>query len=438
MKTLHLSIIAVTGIAVIGIILFAVVLPQLANIKPSESVQQTGTYEYVIHEPYDGIEKNFGTVTIMNQTYYVANLNNGIINSTQPTWLEYYNVTFTFPYGIEPLNTPGGQIIESYVKFPDDPVPYKIAAGISPPPGSSNYTGFTTVLSTHTNPQAGFTFHNGTIQLLINWPKIHSELIINGLNETYQAGKSIDFQIEARGFDNFDAGERPQIFIKNSNGTTIWNNPQYVVLCCVQEFTDYDSKFNFTELGGPIILNQTGLYKLIVSYHFKTIEKQFYVMQRPNGTTLPASFMPCDTPYPQSDTGVAVLYMPVNSIGKICVRYSNPDDTPYPIGITFFDANNMHQNATGITTWNSSGNNTISKGNSTIVYVINTGNQTGFYGLAFYCGDWNPLAVGYDSNSNMTAKDFPFLSEIPPCPFEPYHLHIDSLSGIGVKHISYP
>jgi len=159
------------------------------------------------------------------------------------------------------------------------------------------------------------------------------------------------------------------------------------------------------------------------------------VIQPTNGTVLPASFMPCDTPYPQSNTGVAVLYMPANSIGKICVRYSNPDDISYPIGIRFFDANNINKNATGITTWNDSGNNTISKGNYTIVYWINTGNQTGFYGLTFFCNDWNPLAVGYDSNSNMTKNDFPFLRETFPCPFEPYHLHIDSLTGIGVKHI---
>ncbi len=35
---------------------------------------------------------------------------------------------------------------------------------------------------------------------------------------------------------------------------------------------------------------------------------------------LPASFEPCDTPYPQSNTGIAVLYMPANSIGKIMCK----------------------------------------------------------------------------------------------------------------------
>ncbi|MBI1829499.1 MAG: hypothetical protein HY222_04825 [Thaumarchaeota archaeon] len=279
MKTLYLSIIATAGIAIIGIILFAVVLPQLANIKPSESVQQAGTYEYVIHEPYDGVEKNFGTITIMNQTYYVANLNNGIINSTQPTWLEYYNVNFSFPHGIEPLNTPGGQIFESYVKFPDDPVPYRMVAGISPPLGSSNYTGFTTVLSTHTNPQAGFTFHKGTIQLLINWPKIHSEINVVGLNDTYKPGQPVDFQIQVKGFNNFDAGAIPDVNITKSDGTVIWKNPTSIVLCCPMELTDYDRTFNFIELGGPVILNEAGLYSVVIHYPFQTVVRNFAVIQ---------------------------------------------------------------------------------------------------------------------------------------------------------------
>jgi len=160
-----------------------------------------------------------------------------------------------------------------------------------------------------------------------------------------------------------------------------------------------------------------------------------------NEYKVPESFMPCNTPYPQSNTGVAVLYMPVNSIGKICVRYSNPNDTPEPIfGIMIFDPNNSNRNATGITTWSDLGNNyTISKGDSTVVYWINTGNQTGFYGLVLSCGGspfgGTPFAVGYDNNSKIVSSDFPFLGVDHSCPIMLYDSHIDSLTGIGVKHI---
>jgi hypothetical protein len=187
------------------------------------------------------------------------------------------------------------------------------------------------------------------------------------------------------------------------------------------------------EDGSPACVKPATTQKLIERGWAKEI-----VSQKSQGTTLPASFMPCNIPFPQSSTGVAVLYMPMNSIGKLCVRYSNPDNTPYPVGIRIFDANNINQNAIGITTWNDSGNNTVSKGNSTVVYWIKTGNQSGLYGLTFYCNNWNPFAVGYNNNSSMTASDFPFLGVYFPCPFQPYQFHIDSLTGIGVKYIPYP
>lgn len=163
------------------------------------------------------------------------------------------------------------------------------------------------------------------------------------------------------------------------------------------------------------------------------------VSQKEN-TTLPASFEPCDTPYPQSNTGVAVLYMPANSIGKICIRYSNLNDTPEQIfGIRIFDPNNSYQNVTSIITWNDLGNNyTIPKEDSfTGVYWIKTGNQTGFFGLDLFCGG-TPFAVGYDNNSKIVSSDFPFIGRTYSCPAMSYEYHIDSLTGIGVKYIPYP
>jgi hypothetical protein len=179
-----------------------------------------------------------------------------------------------------------------------------------------------------------------------------------------------------------------------------------------------------------------GKMKLLVSVHNRVTQKE--------NTTIPASFTPCNIPYPQSNTGVAVLYMPLNSIGKICVRYSNVNDTPEPIfGIRIFDPNNSYKNATSITTWDNLRNNyTISKGDSTVVYLINTGNQTGFYGLVLSCGGTPfggiPFAVGYDNKSKIISSDFPFLGVKHSCPAMTYDSHIDSLTGIGVRDIPYP
>ena len=158
----------------------------------------------------------------------------------------------------------------------------------------------------------------------------------------------------------------------------------------------------------------------------------------PQNSTLPASFMPCDTPFPPSSGGVPVLYMPTNSIGKLCVRYSNLNNFPAPIGIRIFDANNLTSEATGISTWNDlGGNTTISNGDSTVVYWIKTGNQSEFYGLTLFCSP-EPLAVGYDNNSNLVSSNFPWLGQIFECPMMSYSFHIDSTTGIGVKYIQSP
>ncbi|MDE1767484.1 MAG: hypothetical protein KGI27_14610, partial [Thaumarchaeota archaeon] len=135
--------------------------------------------------------------------------------------------------------------------------------------------------------------------------------------------------------------------------------------------------------------------------------------------------------------GETVLYMPVNSTGKICVRYHNLNDFTAPISVRIFEANNMDRDTTDITTWNDAKNNTIPIGNSTIVYWIKTGNHAGFYGLSLFCGGL-PFAVGYDNNSRIVSGDFPYLGGTIYCPMQSYEYHIDSLSGIGIRYIPYP
>lgn len=151
---------------------------------------------------------------------------------------------------------------------------------------------------------------------------------------------------------------------------------------------------------------------------------------------LPVLFMPCDTPFSQSDTGVAVLYMPTNSIGKICVRYYNVNDTPTGIGMRIFEANNLAQNASDVTAWT---DNSILEGNAnkTIVYFIKTGAKVGFYGASLNCGGF-PLAVGYNATSTITASDFPWIGKTFHCGVITYDSHIEGTTGIGIKYIPYP
>jgi hypothetical protein len=139
--------------------------------------------------------------------------------------------------------------------------------------------------------------------------------------------------------------------------------------------------------------------KLLVSTDVNTTNTQ-----TSQNTTILASFLPCDTPYPQSNTGVAVLYMPANSTGKICVQYSNYNP-PQPAGIRIFEARHIEDDTKDVSSFATPG--IIPSGNSTVVYTVKTGNHVGFYGLTIFCVGM-PFAIGYDGNFTFVPNDFPW------------------------------
>ncbi len=271
MKTPHLTIITIASIASF------VFLGTLVITNPAIFSQSAKTYSYVIHEPYAGVDKDFGTVTIQNQTFHVTTLSAAFRNDTRPFWVYWYGVNFTFPNGHAPVTFPDGIAYRVLVKFQEDPSQYVLEAGIPAIPLHPKYN-FTTVLTSHTNPQAGFTLHNGKIQLLVNWPKIQSEISIAGLNDTYAPGRPIDFKISASGFDYYNYGATPDINITRVDGTVVWQEPQQLVLCCAPELRDYDRTFDLASLGGPLILNETGSYMVEARYNHQTVEKEFNVI----------------------------------------------------------------------------------------------------------------------------------------------------------------
>lgn len=148
----------------------------------------------------------------------------------------------------------------------------------------------------------------------------------------------------------------------------------------------------------------------------------------------------CDTPFLASKSDIAVLYVPTNSLGKICLRYSNPNDAPqsiYPPRI--FDTNDPTKPPVVRQIWTYSSLKEIPKDNvTTVAWFVKAGNQTGFYGLSLPSCVPTPFAIGYNNNSQMTSKNFPFLGKLMICDPSTPDIRIDGLTGIGVKYIPYP
>lgn len=215
---------------------------------------------------------------MQNKTFFVYDISKWL-NTSNSTETEWYGIKFLLPHGSELSTTPGGGTFESYVTFPNETVPYRLSIGQFSSPGAVHYD-YTTVLSTHTDPQAGITLHNETVSLLVNWPKVHSDLAIIGLNDTYKTGQLIDFQIEARGFDYFNGGETPRVWVERPDESLVWSpmDKSGLVLCCTPELVNYDKTFNLTNLGGPITIDKAGSYNLVVSYNDQKTQKQFSVI----------------------------------------------------------------------------------------------------------------------------------------------------------------
>ncbi|MHB8602312.1 MAG: hypothetical protein ACYC6W_02875 [Nitrosotalea sp.] len=270
-------------------------------------------------------------------------------------------------------------------------------------------------------------------------PPAIKKMEIIGLHQNYKIGQPIHVIIKYTGWVY---RHEPDVKILDVNGTQIWFNcPEcslYATSYATIMASFFTTSYNVTDANGQYpIINKTGTYTMITSLGNETAEFNVIpVQQTSENTTLPASFEPCDTPYPQSNTGIAVLYMPANSIGKICVRYYNLNNTPTSIGMRIFEANNLTKNASNVTAWTD--DSTLEGNvNKTIVYFIKTGTKVGFYGVSLNCGGF-PFAVGYDINSTITASDFPWIGRAFHCGVITYDSHIEGTTGIGVKYIPYP
>ncbi len=259
-----------------------------------------------------------------------------------------------------------------------------------------------------------------------------AKFAITGLRQNYPVGQPINATVTYSGYYWY---AEPEVKILDANGTQIWFNCPY---CYTRtELAQLPSSHTFTYTVRDYasnkipVINKTGTYTMIASLHNKTSSAEFTIVK---SLMLHASFEPCDTPFQQSNRGIAVLYMPANSIGKICARYTNPNE-PKNASLAIVDALS-YRTTKSITSWAEPS--MIPSGNSTVRYSIKTGNQTGLYGLTIFCYGV-PFAVGYDDKSNFTLNDFPWeKSQTINCPMMTYQYRIDSLSGIGVKYIPSP
>ncbi|HJT10324.1 MAG TPA: hypothetical protein VJ771_06015 [Candidatus Nitrosotalea sp.] len=213
---------------------------------------------------------------------------------------------------------------------------------------------------------------------------------------------------------------------------TVWPN--------TSSYTSYtigNDKISQCRPGYELVIRQSNNSTACVTLHTaqKLIERGWakeIVSTTSGNTTLPASFMPCDTSYTQSTSFFPLLYIQKNSVGKICVNYYG-----YKYNLNVYEINDTGvYNAPQITV-SESQKIPSQGGNFTIVYNITTGNYSGLYRLGgVYCEPL-PLAVGYNNISKITRSDIDWMYGTYHCPAYPYDDNIIGLTNIGFRNFSW-
>ena len=265
---------------------------------------------------------------------------------------------------------------------------------------------------------------------------------IDGLQQNYEIGQPINATVKYIGW-SFDS--EPDVKIFDANGSQVWFNcPECVMRTELAipypgVFGTYNYQVQDPNGNSPMV-NKTGTYTMVATLENKTAEAEFTVTNLQNGT-LTASFESCNTSYPLNndgfpinEKGIPLLYMPKNSIGKICVNYYNILHSA-EVQLRIYNMTSLSSLASGITISASQNDISNGTGNATVIYTIKTGNYSGLYGWDAFCVPL-PFAVGYDNASKITRVNLTWNPEGTYfCPAGFYDFNVIGLSGIGFTMI---
>ncbi|MDH2907986.1 MAG: hypothetical protein PXX83_07840 [Candidatus Nitrosotalea sp.] len=106
-------------------------------------------------------------------------------------------------------------------------------------------------------------------------PSRYQQLTVTGLNDSYKVGQPIEFNTEMKGYGT--VCRNPQLSISYTDGTELWTGPETVTVCD-PGMGDFDINYDVSQLGGPVVLNQTGSYGIMVEYGADTVFKKINVV----------------------------------------------------------------------------------------------------------------------------------------------------------------
>lgn len=111
-----------------------------------------------------------------------------------------------------------------------------------------------------------------------------------------------DFIIKLEGFGyNY---HEPELMIKTDEDKIIWTNEDFSSLHFQRTMPGYFCKeYSFNEIGGPVIINQTGYHYFFITFEGQQLTQGFSVREEmASGGNIPSYGIHCETPLPKNET----------------------------------------------------------------------------------------------------------------------------------------
>lgn len=122
----------------------------------------------------------------------------------------------------------------------------------------------------------------------------HVKISANEHKTSYKKGSSTEnFIVKLEGY--YPTYNAPDIMLKDKDGNQIWSNYDDIghVYTSRTQPADFCKEYKFDDLGGPLILNDTGTYTLLFSFEDFSFERDFYVREGIDGNIVNSTGFAC-------------------------------------------------------------------------------------------------------------------------------------------------
>jgi len=122
----------------------------------------------------------------------------------------------------------------------------------------------------------------------------HVKISINEYKTSYKKGDSTEnFTVKLEGY--YSTYNAPDITLRDESGNTLWSNYEDIghVYSSRTHPIDLCKEYKFNDIGGPLILNDTGTYSLVFSFEEFSFERTFYVREDIGGNIANSTGFSC-------------------------------------------------------------------------------------------------------------------------------------------------